>query len=138
MELIIDCVWCSTRKDFMKFTKTCEEYTNVIDYFAISNKLSKSDINGQEPTDSVIGLYIMKRLQQCLREDEECLDDTIELKKILYLIKNLKSTNILALKELIASLYKDKYSFNLIIINRDDFPKKGVLSLFDSVKFIDN
>lgn len=138
MELIIDCVWCSTRKDFVKFTKTCEEYTSIIDYFAISNKLSKSDVNGQEPTDSVIGLYIMKRLQQCLKEDEEGTQDQIEFKKILYLIKNLKTTNILALKELITSIYKNKYSFNLIIINRDDFPKKGVLSLFDSVKFIDN
>lgn len=136
MELIIDCVWCSNRKDFIKFTKTCEGYTSTIDYFAISNKLLKSDVNGHEPADSVIGLYIMKQLQNSLNREEEVKQT--DFRKILYLIKNLKADNISALKEVVYNIHKDTFTFNLIIINRDDFPKKGVLSLFDSVKFIDN
>lgn len=135
MELIIDCVWCSNRKDFVKFTKTCEGYTSTIDYFAISNKLLKSDVDGQEPTSSVIGLSIIKQLTSILTKE---VDSVKEDKKIIYLIKNLKSDTIKALKQTISSIHKDTYGFNLIIINSESFPKKDVLLLFDSIKVIDN
>ena len=60
-------------------------------------------------------------------------------KEVLYTIKNLNHSTV----EAIIEIFQDKYetediTVNLIIVNREDYPKKGVLSLFKSVKFIDN
>jgi len=136
MELIIECVWYSNRKDFIKFSKSDDCYDHVIDHHAISSKLSKSDIHGAEPPDTVIGIYIIKQLTDALVSTSE--DSISDKKKILYVIKNLNIETIDVLKGLIASIYPNSYKFNLIIINRDDYPKKGVLSSFNHVKFIDN
>lgn len=136
MELIIECVWYSSRKDFIKFSKSNDCYDNVIDHHAISSKLSKSDVHGAEPPDAVIGIHIIKQLTEALVSTPEKKQP--DKKKILYVIKNLNLETVSTLKELISSIHITSYKFNLIIINRDDYPKKGVLSSFNHVKFIDN
>lgn len=130
MKLTVDCVWCSSRRDFLKFLRTTEEYQVVVDYYAISNKLAKTDPDGIEPADTVVGLHLVKAIEEAA---------TKEYKEILYTIKNLNHPTV----EAIIEIFQDKFQtediiINLIIVNRDDYPKKGVLSLFKSVKFIDN
>jgi hypothetical protein len=140
MELIIDCVWCLNRKDFVKFNKSmCNEYTHVIDYYAIANKLSKSDIKGEEPGDSVIGLHIMKSFNNSLNKFKELHEneaDTTEM-KILYLLKNLDQETVDAIQKFITASHGAEYGFNLIVLNREDLPKRKVLTSFSNVRFID-
>ena len=131
MELIIDCVWYLSRKDFVKFTKNYNEYDFVIDYHAIITKLSKSDIHNAEPPATVVGLHLVKQLNDVL-----CNEYTGK-KKLLYTLKNLNTETVENLKELIADSSDKSIKYNLYIINRVDYPKKGVLSMFDTVKFID-
>jgi hypothetical protein len=140
MELIIDCVWCLNRKDFVKFNKsTTGEYSYVIDYYAIMTKLSKSDVRGEEPGDSVIGLHIMKSFNNSLnkfKELHENEEDVTEM-KILYLLKNLDQETITAIQKFITASHGAEYGFNLIVLNREDLPKRKVLTSFSNVRFID-
>ena len=47
--------------------------------------------------------------------------------------------SVLGFKDFIEDLVQDRdISLDLTIINRCDYPKRGVLSRFDNVKFIDN
>lgn len=130
MKLTVDCVWCSSRRDFLKFLRTTEEYEVVVDYYAIANKLAKTDPSGIEPADTVVGLHLVKAIEDAAIKN---------CKEVLYTIKNLNQFTV----EAIIEIFQDKYEvedfvINLIIVNRDDYPKKGVLSMFKSVKFIDN
>jgi hypothetical protein len=130
MKLTVDCVWCSSRRDFLKFLRTTDTYEVVVDYYAIANKLAKTDPSGAEPADTVVGLHLVKAIEDAATKNH---------KDVLYTIKNLNHSTV----EAIIEIFQDKYetediTVNLIIVNREDYPKKGVLSLFKSVKFIDN
>lgn len=139
MELIIDCVWCLNRKDFIKFNKSASDnYANTIDYHAISNKLSKSDIRGEEPSDAVIGLHIIKSFKNLLNKFKELDDDSKdEEMRILYLLKNLDQETVSSIQKFISSSHESEYIFNLIVLNREDLPKRNVLTSFNNVRFID-
>jgi hypothetical protein len=140
MELIIDCVWCLNRKDFIKFNKSmCEEYTYVIDYHAIATKLSKSDIKGEEPGDSVIGLHIMKSFNNSLNKFKELHEneEDIHEMKILYLLKHLDQETVSSIQKFIANSHGKEYIFNLVVLNREDLPKRSILTSFNNVRFID-
>jgi hypothetical protein len=131
MKLIIDCVWCSNRRDFVKFLKTADAYESVIDYYAINVKLSKSDPDGIQPTDTIIGLHLVKGIQDAKNNNKS---------KLLYVIKNLNAETIETVSDMFCSIYEieeNEMSISLFIINRDDYPGKTVLSKFDSVKFIE-
>jgi len=128
----IDCIWCKTRSEFDRYVKS-ENYDLVISYSDIYGRLLKSDPYGNEPSDVIISLYIEKMLRT-LFESEQCCDEH----RLVYLLKNLDQETISNFKEFVSSMTDESYEVGLTIINRCDYPKKGVLSKFDNVRFIDN
>jgi len=57
---------------------------------------------------------------------------------VIYLIKHLNKNTVTGLKSTLEYILEEHdLTVDLTVINRDDFPKKGVLSQFESVKFID-
>jgi hypothetical protein len=129
MSLIIDCIWSEHRKDYVRYLKTVESsYDIIIDYHAISNKLSKSCPYGEEPNQSVIGLHIFKTLESALIFHTD--------QKILYLFKNLESVTASNLKETVTDFYYRDFKFNLNIINCKKDIGSNILLLFDEINYI--
>lgn len=136
MDITVECVWCNTKTEFNRFVRLHDECAYVINYIDVTNKLMKADQYGHKPSDHMIGLHIhgqIKMYASKLQKFEE------HPKAIIYLIKRLNADTIKALKSTVTRLLHDdtNITINLTIINRDDYPKRGVLSNFDSVKFID-
>ena len=131
MTLRVAGIWCKTKSDFDKHTRS-EDYDVIISHSDIYNRLLKSDPSAAEPSDIIISLYIQKLFGGLTEKyaDREIIN-------VAFLFKNLNKETVLNFKEYIDSSF-DTNSIDLIIIDRCDYPKKGVLSLFDSVKFIDN
>lgn len=139
-QLIIDCIWCNSKKEFNKFIRTdslenetLESVSNtvIIDYLTIKNKLMKSDPYNTEPHSSIIGLAITNEIRIKLAREENPIE------RLIYLFKNLDKETVTNFRKLISSSTEKEFQFNLTIINRDDYPKKGVMTQFDSVKFIE-
>ena len=59
--------------------------------------------------------------------------------RLIYMLKNLTADTTAGLFSVIDDLSPEdsKFCTKLVIINRTDYPRKGVLSNFDVVKFID-
>ena len=131
MTLRIAGIWCKTRQEFDKHTKN-KDYDLVISHNDIYNRLLKSDPNDAEPSDTIISLYI-QRLFRTIPTKFDSLDHM----NVAFLFKHLDKETVLNFKGFIEDSFPN-YQIDLVIIDRCDFPKKGVLSLFDSVKFIDN
>jgi hypothetical protein len=97
--------------------------------------LIKSDPYSEEPSNIIVSLYIRKLIQRLI-------DDTIanekEGAKILYMFKTLDADAVSGFKDFVNDLFEKPFDLDLIIINRCDYPKKGVLSKFDNVRFIDH
>ena len=136
MTLQIEGVWCKTRTEFEKLSKS-GDYDLTISYFDIVNRLIKSDPYSEEPSDIIVSLYIRKLIQKLVDNN---VDKESEGAKLLYMFKDLNSDAILNFKKFITDITPAEVLFNmdLIIINRCDYPKKGVLSKFDNVRFIDH
>lgn len=136
MTLQIEGVWCKTRTEFEKLSKS-GDYDLTISYFDIVNRLIKSDPYSEEPSDIIVSLYIRKLIQKLVDDN---VDKESEGAKLLYMFKDLNSDAILNFKKFITDITPVEVLFNmdLIIINRCDYPKKGVLSKFDNVRFIDH
>lgn len=134
MTLKIEGVWCKTRTEFEKLAKS-GDYDLTISYFDIVNRLVKSDPYSEEPSDVIVSLYIRKLIQKLITDKVEREDAEA---KLLYMFKNLDSNAVLNFKHFIADLTGEPYDMDLIIINRCDYPKRGVLSKFDNVRFIDH
>ena len=134
MTLKIEGVWCKTRTEFEKLAKS-GDYDLTISYFDIVNRLVKSDPYSEEPSDVIVSLYIRKLIQKLINDKLEGENDNA---KLLYMFKNLDSNAVLNFKHFIADLTGELYDIDLIIINRCDYPKRGVLSKFDNVRFIDH
>ncbi len=134
MTLKIEGVWCKTRTEFEKLAKS-GDYDLTISYFDIVNRLVKSDPYSEEPSDIIVSLYIRKLIQKLINDKVEGEHDEATL---LYMFKNLDGPAVLNFKQFIADLTGETYDIDLIIINRCDYPKKGVLSKFDNVRFIDH
>lgn len=136
MTLQIEGVWCKTRTEFERLAKS-GNYDLTISYFDIVNRLIKSDPYSEEPSDIIVSLYIRKLIQKLVNDriDSEATDA-----KLLYMFKDLNSDAILNFKNFIKDItpVESPLSMDLIIINRCDYPKKGVLSKFDNVRFIDH
>ena len=131
MTLQIEGVWCKTRTEFEKLAKS-GDYDLTISYFDIVNRLVKSDPYSKEPSDIIVSLYIRKLIQMLITDKDQ------EEAKLLYMFKNLDGPAVLNFKQFIADLTGDPFNIDLIIINRCDYPKRGVLSKFDNVRFIDH
>jgi hypothetical protein len=136
MTLQIEGVWCKTRTEFERLAKS-GNYDLTISYFDIVNRLIKSDPYSEEPSDIIVSLYIRKLIQKLVNDriDSEATDA-----KLLYMFKDLNSDAILNFKNFIKDItpVESPLSMDLIIINRCDYPKRGVLSKFDNVRFIDH
>lgn len=133
MTLKIEGVWCKTRTEFDKLSKS-KDYDLSISYFDIYNRLIKSDPYSSEPSGIIVALYIRKMLQKLFNDLLE--QDEIN---IIYMFKDLDSKTVLGFREFIEDLAKERdLNLELTIVNRCDYPKRGVLSKFDNVKFIDH
>ena len=134
MKLHVEGVWCKTRTEFDKLSKS-GDYDLTVSYFDIFNRLIKSDPYSKEPSDIIISLYIRKLIQKLITDSVENEKDGA---KILYMFKSLDADSVLAFRDFVEALIKDQFDLDLVIINRCDYPKKGVLSKFDNVRFIDH
>ena len=134
MKLHVEGVWCKTRTEFERLAKS-GDYDLTISYFDIVNRLVKSDPYSEEPSDIIVSLYIRKLIQKLINDKIEGEHGEATL---LYMFKNLDGPAVLNFKQFIADLTGETYDIDLIIINRCDYPKRGVLSKFDNVRFIDH
>jgi len=99
------------------------------------NRLVKSDPYSEEPSDVIVSLYIRKLIKKLINDNVEKENENA---KLLYMFKNLDSPAILNFKDFISDLTGEPFDIDLVIINRCDYPKRGVLSKFDNVRFIDH
>ena len=135
MNLKIEGVWCKTRTEFDKLSKK-GDYDLSVSYYDIFNRLIKSDPNNVEPSNIIISIYIRKSIQKVLWDltEKEERDDV----KILYMFKSLSADTVNGFRDFINSMVEEDCELDLLVVNRCDFPKTGVLSKFDNVRFIDN
>jgi hypothetical protein len=132
MNLKIEGVWCKTRTEFDKLSKA-GDYDLSVSYYDIFNRLVKSDPSSAEPSNIIISIYIRKSIEKVLED----LDDR-ENVKILYMFKTLNAETVNNFRDFINDMIVDPCELDLLVINRCDYPKSGVLSKFDNVRFIDN
>ena len=135
MNVKIEGVWCKTRTEFDKLSKK-GDYDLSVSYYDIFNRLIKSDPNNVEPSNIIISIYIRKSIQKVLWDltEKEERDDV----KILYMFKSLSADTVNGFRDFITSMVEEDCELDLLVVNRCDFPKTGVLSKFDNVRFIDN
>jgi hypothetical protein len=67
--------------------------------------------------------------------DDKAEEETV---KIAYLFKTLNRDIVMNFKDFIEELSGQPFEMNLIIVNRSDYPKRGVLTKFDNVRFIED
>jgi hypothetical protein len=132
MILKVEGVWCKTRTEFERLSKS-DNYDLAVSYFDVFNRLVKSDPYNEEPSDLIISLYIRKMISKAIENN----GDNSHIKMI-YMFKDLDSNTVVNFKSFIEQIIDSPCELNLVIVNRCDYPKRGVLSKFDSVKFIDN
>ena len=58
--------------------------------------------------------------------------------KILYMFKSLSAETVSGFRNFINEMVETECELDLLVVNRCDFPKTGVLSKFDNVRFLDN
>lgn len=135
MNVKIEGVWCKTRTEFDKLSKR-GDYDLSVSYYDIFNRLIKSDPNNVEPSNVIISIYIRKSIQKVLWDltEKQERDDV----KILYMFKSLSADTVNGFRDFINSMVEEDCELDLLVVNRCDFPKTGVLSKFDNVRFIDN
>lgn len=135
MNIKIECVWCNTKSEFNKFVRLHDDFTYVINHIDVAKKLMKDDDSGRNPSDHLIGLHIHNQLKMYNSKLDKFDNHP---KTIIYLIKRLDKETAGNLKQTLNKILStNDIEYNLNIINRDDYPKRGVLSNFDYVKFID-
>lgn len=134
MTIKLECIWCNTRTEFNKYTRLNGEGAHVINYTDIVSKLLKADPYGLEPNHRVIGLHLHNELINYVNAVEEGSKPN----RLIYMLKNLTPDTVDGLFGAIQDLLDEpKLCTKLVIINRTDYPRKGVLSKFETVKFID-
>lgn len=134
MTFKIEGVWCKTKTEFDKLYRL-NNYDLAVSYSDIYNRLMKSDPYNEEPSDVIISLYIRKMVKKAV--ELKLTEDAAEF-SIAYLFNTLDANSVSGLKEFMSEFIESDFELNLTIINRSDFPKHGVLSKFNNVKFIDN
>jgi len=132
MNIKIEGVWCKTRTEFDKLSKS-GDYDLSVSYYDIFNRLVKSDPDNTEPSNIIISIYIRKIIQKVLLNLGEQEDV-----KILYMFKSLSADTVGGFRDFINDMSDEVCELDLLVVNRCDFPKTGVLSKFDNVRFIDN
>ena len=126
--IVIECIWCNSKKEFNKYCRN-NPGEIIIDHYSIRNKLVKSDPYDTEPHASVIGLAIRDTFVSMLNKHEN-------LEKIIYLFNKLDDETVDNFKMFLGHTIEPTASLNLVVINRDDYPKE-ILKKFAIVKIID-
>lgn len=136
MNINIECIWCNSKTEFNRFVRLYGDSSYVINYIEVTNKLTKADPFGNKPSDNMVGLHIHGQIKMYSSKLEKFEKHP---RTIIYLLKRLNKETTDALKRTVTNLLSDEHdiSMNLTVINRDDYPKRGVLSKFDSVKFLE-
>lgn len=134
--LIIECVWYQSKRDFNKFIRAVVD-TNacIIDYSLIKNKLIKADPYSEEPRDTVIGVNIISSIRSALNPTNP---EAKQINTIIYSFKNLDIETVSNFKKLIKDHTDRDMTFILNVLNMNRLPSKKVLNAFDLVKFVDN
>lgn len=132
MNLKIEGVWCKTRTEFDKLSKG-GNYDLTVSYYDIFNRLVKSDPDNAEPSNIIISIYIRKAIEKAIMD----LDGQPEV-KILYMFKTLSAETVSNFRLFVNEMVENECELDLLVVNRCDFPKTGVLSKFDNVRFLDN
>jgi hypothetical protein len=134
MDFRIECVWCKTKTEFDKLYRSYE-CDLAVSYSDIHSRLMKSDPYNEEPSDVIISLYIRKLIKRSLDLKADSEDNNFT---IAYLFTSLDQKSVDGLYNFMSDLLEQDFQMNLTVINRSDFPKQGVLSKFNNVRFIDN
>ena len=136
MNITVECIWCNSKTEFNRFVRLYGDTAYVINYLEVTNKLTKADQFGKAPSDHMIGLHIHGQIKMYSSKLEKFDKHP---KTIIYLLKRLNKETTDALRRTVTDLLDNEHdvSINLTVINRDDYPKRGVLSKFDSVKFLE-
>ena len=142
MILKVECIWCNTKTEFNRCVRLNGEGSFVINYLDIIDKLTKADPYGENPNDKVVGLHLHSAMNNVINKiaiSEESNELSPKDYKLIYLLKNLTADTTQGIQETLETITPDecRMPMKLVIINRTDYPKKGVLSRFDTVKFID-
>lgn len=134
MDFTIECVWCKTKTEFDKLYRS-SNCDLAVSYSDINNRLMKSDPYNEEPSDVIISLYIRKLIKRSLESKINSEETSFT---IAYLFTTLDQNSVQGLYNFMSDLLEEDFQMNLTVINRSDFPKQGVLSKFNNVRFIDN
>lgn len=146
MNLKVQCIWCKTKTDFNRFareTKRAEDYdkfkNQIISYNEISDRLSKSDPYGNQPSETLIALHIQKLIRNLINKNKKVEEEqNVEQDaKVTYLFKNLNQENVVNFKNFINEI-ADGVEFDLVVINREEDLDPKVLSKFDNIRIVDN
>ena len=128
----IYCIYSKNKIDFKKYFKSVN-FDVIINYDDIVFRLIKSDFNNERPSDIIVNLCIRKKMQRALKN--KCCNT------ILYVLENLDSDTINAIKILIEEFYHGEYELNLIISNfeKDQISNSiNFLNQFHNIDFIEN
>ena len=146
MNLKVECIWCKTKTDFNRFareTKKAEDYdkfkNQIISYNEISDRLSKSDPYGNQPSETLIALHIQKLIRNLINKNKKVEEEQNVEKdaKVTYLFKNLNQENVVNFKNFINEI-AEGVEFDLVVINREEDLDPKVLSKFDNIRIVDN
>lgn len=146
MNLKVQCIWCKTKTDFNRFareTKRAEDYdkfkNQIISYNEISDRLSKSDPYGNQPSETLIALHIQKLIRNLINKNKKVEEEqNVEQDaKVTYLFKNLNQENVVNFKNFINEI-AEGVEFDLVVINREEDLDPKVLSKFDNIRIVDN
>jgi len=134
MTFKIEGVWCKTKTEFEKLYRS-HNYDLAVSYSDIYSRLMKSDPYNEEPSDVIISLYIRRMVKKAI--ELKLTEEAPEL-NVIYLFNTLDANSVSGLKDFMSEVFGADFEMNLTIVNRSDFPKHGVLSKFNNVRFIDN
>jgi hypothetical protein len=130
-DLIIECVWCPSKREFNKYTREIDRAdVKVIDYASIKSKLIKSDPYCEEPSDSIIGLTIINEITRHL------LVTNTQVSRVIYLFKNLEFDVAENFTNLINSRKERDVVTILTVIHNNVKVDAEIAELFNTVNII--
>ncbi len=117
--------YCIFAKEALVVKKYLKDIDNddVINYMDIANKLTKNDIYSKEPSDVIIGSYIIKYLEKSIVDKENV--------NIYYVLSCLDPVIINNIKKYVKKLSLNNFKFNAIIKEKECYNE--VHSIFDEV-----
>jgi len=126
-KLEFNCIYSKDAFTVKKFLKNIENDC-IINYMDIINKLTKNDIYSNEPSDIIVGSYIIKQLEKLLIEKGKL--------KLYYVMSNMEIEVIENLKDYVFTLINKEFVYNVYLDDIDNFT--DMLHYFDNVLNLNN